>query len=53
MTSSLKITKDGMELVGPTTARAARIRDAHDVFTWMAKVFADAPPLPSSNRDRP
>lgn len=53
MASYLEITEDGMDLVGPATVRAARIRDAHDVFTWMAKVFADAPPLPTRNRDRP
>lgn len=53
MASYLEIAEDGMELVGPDTPRAARVRDAHDVFAWMAKVFADAPPLPSRQRDRP
>jgi DNA-binding transcriptional regulator GbsR (MarR family) len=51
MTSYLELTKDGMELVGPDSARAARVRDAYEVFAWMAKVFADAPPLPPGKRD--
>ena len=40
------ITDAGMELVGPESARADRIRAAHDTFDWMARVFADAPPMP-------
>lgn len=40
------ITRDGMALVGESSARAERIRHAHEVFDWLAKVFADAPPPP-------
>lgn len=47
-----EITRDGMELIGRSTKRAARIRAANEVFAWMAKVFADAPPPPSANRTK-
>ncbi|MBB5916759.1 DNA-binding transcriptional ArsR family regulator [Nocardia transvalensis] len=40
------ITTDGMALVGPDAGRASRLRAAHDVFTWMAEVFAQAPRPP-------
>ncbi|HMQ32834.1 MAG TPA: hypothetical protein PKD53_19040 [Chloroflexaceae bacterium] len=46
-----QITDAGMVLVGPDSARAERIRAAHDTFAWMARVFADAPPMPP--RERP
>ncbi len=42
-----EITDAGMRLVGPDSDRAARIRAAHETFDWMARVFADAPPMPS------
>jgi DNA-binding transcriptional ArsR family regulator len=42
-----QITRDGMALIGRSTRRASRLRAAHDVFAWMAQVFADAPPPPS------
>lgn len=42
-----EITSAGMRLVGPESRRATRIRAAHETFDWMARVFADAPPLPS------
>jgi DNA-binding transcriptional regulator GbsR (MarR family) len=48
----LNITRDGLELVGASTSRAARIRIAHEVFVWLDKVFADAPPPPSASRTR-
>jgi hypothetical protein len=44
------IVDEGLELVGRDAARAHRIRSAHEVFAWMAKVFDDAPPLPSGRR---
>ncbi|MQA08593.1 MAG: transcriptional regulator [Pseudonocardiaceae bacterium] len=50
LASFCEITTDGMDLVGSDGARAARLREAHDVFDWMAKVFDDAPPLPSGSR---
>lgn len=46
-----QITDAGMGLVGPDSARAERIRAAHETFAWMARVFADAPPMPP--RERP
>lgn len=44
------IVDEGLELVGRDTARAHRMRSAHDVFEWMARVFERAPPLPSGRR---
>ncbi|WP_280270101.1 hypothetical protein [Nocardia wallacei] len=43
--SFLDITRDGLTLLGPGNDRADRIRQAHNTFEWMAKVFDDAPPL--------
>jgi DNA-binding transcriptional regulator GbsR (MarR family) len=42
----VEITRDGLGLVGPSTERAARIRKAQELFDWLAKLFADAPPPP-------
>jgi DNA-binding transcriptional regulator GbsR (MarR family) len=42
MMSFSRITQDGMELVGADTARATRLRAAHDFFEWMAKVLEEA-----------
>jgi DNA-binding transcriptional regulator GbsR (MarR family) len=42
MASFSRITQDGMKLVGANTARASRLRAAHDFFEWMAKLLADA-----------
>ncbi|MFC4496769.1 GbsR/MarR family transcriptional regulator [Streptomyces ovatisporus] len=39
------ITADGLALLGPDSARAARIREAHQAFEWMAKAFENAPPI--------
>ncbi|WP_440073527.1 GbsR/MarR family transcriptional regulator [Streptosporangium sp. OZ121] len=44
LTAFREVAGDGMDLIGPGTARAARIREAHHIFSWMAKVFDDAPP---------
>ncbi|MBE3014026.1 transcriptional regulator [Microbispora sp. NEAU-D428] len=41
----LDITRQGLDLVGAGNDRAARIRQAHATFEWMAKVFDNAPPL--------
>lgn len=41
-----EITSAGMALVGPGSPRANRIRAAHETFDWMARAFADAPPMP-------
>jgi DNA-binding transcriptional regulator GbsR (MarR family) len=45
ITSFLDITRDGLDLVGRDDDRAARIRQAHVTFEWMAEVFDNAPPL--------
>ncbi|GAA3012422.1 transcriptional regulator [Streptosporangium longisporum] len=44
LTAFREVAGDGMDLIGPDGARAARIREAHHIFDWMAKVFDDAPP---------
>lgn len=43
--SFLDVTRQGMELLGPESERAERIRQAHTTFAWMAKVFEQAPPI--------
>lgn len=45
ITSFLDITREGLDLVGRDDDRAARIRQAHTTFEWMATVFDNAPPL--------
>jgi hypothetical protein len=50
LTSFGEITRDGMKLAGASTKRASRIGAAHEVFMWLEKVFADAPPPPSARR---
>lgn len=47
LTSFCEIASAGMNLVGPNSSRAARIRAAHQTIDWMAQIFANAPPLPS------
>jgi predicted transcriptional regulator len=42
MVSFSQITLDGMNLVGANSARAARLRAAHEFFDWMARVLAEA-----------
>jgi predicted transcriptional regulator len=42
MMSFSRITLDGMNLVGPESAQAARLRAAHDFFEWMTKLLAEA-----------
>lgn len=53
ITSFLDITRDGLNLVGPDDDQAARIRQAHATFAWMAKVFEDAPPLRPDPKETP
>jgi len=48
-----RITRDGMALVGASSARAARIRAAYEIFAWLEQAFAAAPPLPSASRATP
>jgi DNA-binding MarR family transcriptional regulator len=40
----------GLDLVGRGSARAGRIRGAHEIFLWMTRAFENAPPLPSGKR---
>ncbi|WP_433432102.1 GbsR/MarR family transcriptional regulator [Nonomuraea sp. CA-141351] len=51
ITSFLDIARDGLGLVGPDDDRAARVRQAHATFEWMAKVFDNAPPLRTDGSD--
>lgn len=46
------IMRDGADLVGHEPGRASRLRAAQDVFGWLERVFADAPPPPSAARER-
>lgn len=48
--SYLEIARDGMELVGPDSARATRIRESYEVLDWMVRVFAEASP-PSDRKE--
>lgn len=41
MTSLRAITEEAMKLVGPDSARAARVRGAHAFFGWLSEVFAE------------
>lgn len=52
LTSLGEIMHDGVALVGASPTRGARVRAAFDVFAWLEKVFADAPPPPSTMRTR-
>lgn len=47
-----EIANAGMQLVGPESERAARLREAAHTFAWMTQLFTDAPPLRSSTRSR-
>jgi DNA-binding MarR family transcriptional regulator len=40
-----ELLKGGAQLAGPT-ARGQRLRDAIEVFTWLERALADAPPMP-------
>jgi DNA-binding transcriptional regulator GbsR (MarR family) len=42
MASLRAITEDAMALVGPDSARASRVRAAHDFFGWLSDVFASS-----------
>jgi len=46
-----EITKEGLAMLGPETPRARRVRAAHDMFEWAARVAATLPP-PSSRKRR-
>ena len=49
LTSFCQITDDGMTLIGADTDRAARIREAHQTFDWMNRIFTIAGPMPGTN----
>ncbi|WP_327587560.1 transcriptional regulator [Nonomuraea sp. NBC_00507] len=51
--SFMDITRDGLDLVGSDDERAARVRQAHVTFEWMAKVFGNAPPLQPDDQEKP
>ncbi len=46
------ITEDAMPLVGPTSARASRVRAAHEFFGWLSEVFATPRGTVSRNKPR-
>ncbi|MGC2656565.1 MAG: hypothetical protein WA324_01215 [Bryobacteraceae bacterium] len=50
MASFREITQQGLAMLGVDTPRAARIRSADEVYEWAEKMFASAPPAPSTNR---
>lgn len=50
LTALGQIVRQGVELAGTSPKRNARVRVAFEVFTWLEKVFAKAPPPPSAGR---
>src|SRR6266508_2806270 len=48
LVSFREIAADGIDLAGRGSARAERLRVAHELFDWMAKLFADTPRAPST-----
>ncbi len=46
-TSLAEITADGIELLGQSSKRAARVEAANEVLEWFAKLIASASPVPS------
>ena len=53
MTAFRDITRDGLTMFGTRNARADRIREAQDVFDWMAKAFDNAQPPHSTSKKKP
>lgn len=39
-----ELAQTGLDLLGPETRRAQRVKEAHDTFAWMTEVFNNAPP---------
>jgi hypothetical protein len=52
LASFCQITRDGLALVGEEGSRASRIRAAHDIHEWVARVYANAPEPPSNRPKR-
>jgi hypothetical protein len=48
LTSLGEILRDGLGLAGGTPERSARVRAAYEVFGWLEKAFAQAPPMPTA-----
>jgi DNA-binding transcriptional regulator GbsR (MarR family) len=48
MASFRAITREGLTLLGENKSRAARIQAADEVYAWAERVFANAPPCPST-----
>jgi DNA-binding transcriptional regulator GbsR (MarR family) len=38
-----EVAGEGLDLLGPETARAARLRAAYEIYDWFAQVVADMP----------
>jgi hypothetical protein len=45
-----EILAGGAELAGPAD-RGQRLREATEVFDWLERVFADAPPMPRAKKE--
>jgi DNA-binding MarR family transcriptional regulator len=45
-----EILREGMELVGPRTARASRLRAAYDVYDWFSRLVDTTPQLRGGKR---
>jgi DNA-binding transcriptional ArsR family regulator len=43
LTEFRDLAADGIDLAGAGSGRAERLRVAHDVYDWMAKLFAETP----------
>ena len=58
MAAFCEIAEEGMRLLGTGSARATRVRNAHDMFDWMGRTLAAAQapglsaPAPRRARDR-
>jgi hypothetical protein len=53
MASFREITQDGLALLGTGNPRATRIQAADRVYQWAEKIFAAAPPCPSTTPRNP
>ena len=48
LASFREITRDGMNLVGTDSTRAARLRAAHEIYEWLEELLANAPQPPAT-----
>jgi len=50
LASFREIARDGMDLVGTDSARAARLRAAHEIYGWLEELLSNAGEPPPSRR---